>query len=38
MGWVGAQAKDAINHAYFDDLDKAEVDLLESESIRAREG
>ncbi|CAK0742703.1 Cyclin-dependent kinase B1-1 [Coccomyxa viridis] len=31
-------AKDALSHAYFEDLDKAEVDLLESETIRAREG
>lgn len=31
------QAKDALHHPYFDDLDKDEVDLLESESIRARE-
>ena len=31
------QAKDAMLHAYFDDLNKAEVDALESEVIRARE-
>ena len=31
------QAKDAMLHAYFDDLNKAEVDALESDVIRARE-
>ncbi len=31
------QAKDCLHHPYFDDLDKDEVDLFESESIRARE-
>ncbi|CAL5220802.1 g2876 [Coccomyxa viridis] len=30
-------AKDCLHHPYFDDLDKDEVDLFESESIRARE-
>lgn len=33
-----SQAKDAIVHPYFDDLDKATVDLLESDVIRARDG
>ena len=36
--YSATQAKDALSHAYFEDLDKAEVDLLESETIRAREG
>jgi serine/threonine protein kinase len=30
-------AKEALNHPYFDDLDKAAVDLLEGDVIRARE-
>lgn len=34
---VRSQAKDALNHPYFDDLDKATVDLLESEEIRERD-
>jgi hypothetical protein len=33
----GVQAKDALSHPYFDDLDKATVDLLESPEVRARE-
>lgn len=32
------QAKEALQSAYFDDLDKEEVDALESDIIRAREG
>ena len=32
------QAKHALVHPYFDDLDKAAIDLLESETIRLREG
>ena len=32
------QAKDALVHPYFDDLDKATIDLLESETVRLREG
>lgn len=32
------QAKDALVHPYFDDLDKATIDLLESETIRLRDG
>jgi len=32
------QAKEALDHPYFDTLDKATVDLLESETIRNREG
>ena len=32
------QAKDALSHPYFDDLEKAEVDALESEVVRARTG
>ena len=32
------QAKHALVHPYFDDLDKATIDLLESETIRLREG
>ncbi len=31
------KAKDALDHPYFDDLDKATIDLLESEAIRARD-
>ncbi|BDA41628.1 Cyclin-dependent kinase B1-1 [Coccomyxa sp. Obi] len=31
-------ARDALQHPYFDDLDKAEVDKLENEAIRVREG
>lgn len=31
------QAVDALNHPYFDDLDKAEIDVLESDIIKARE-
>lgn len=31
------QAKNAMRHPYFDSLNKAEVDALESEVIRARE-
>lgn len=34
---MGVQAKDALNHPYFDDLDKAAVEALESEVIRTRE-
>ena len=32
-----SQAKDALKHPYFDDLDKAKIDLLESKEIRERE-
>lgn len=32
-----SQAKEAMRHPYFDDLDKEAVDLLESDIIRARE-
>ena len=32
------QAKEALQSAYFDDLDKETVDALENDSIRAREG
>jgi hypothetical protein len=32
------QAKDALVHPYFDDLDKATIDLLESETVQLREG
>ncbi len=32
------QAKEALQSAYFDDLDKETVDALESDIIRAREG
>ena len=32
------QAKDALVHPYFDELDKATIDLLESETVRLREG
>lgn len=32
------QAKEALQSAYFDDLDKEAVDALESDIIRAREG
>jgi cyclin-dependent kinase len=32
------QARDALQHPYFDDLDKEEVDKLENEAIRVREG
>ncbi|KAK9909252.1 hypothetical protein WJX75_009525 [Coccomyxa subellipsoidea] len=31
-------ARDALQHPYFDDLDKEEVDKLENEAIRVREG
>jgi hypothetical protein len=31
------QAKDALKHPYFDDLDKMAVEALESEVILARE-
>lgn len=31
------QAKEALKHSYFDDLDKESVDALESDIIRARE-
>ncbi len=31
------QAKDALRHPYFDDLNKANIDELESDAIRARE-
>lgn len=31
------QAKDALEHPYFDDLDKAAINALESDVIRARE-
>lgn len=31
------QAKEALTHPYFDDLDKAVVDMLESAEVRARE-
>ena len=31
------QAKEAINHPYFDDLDKATVDLLENPVVRTRD-
>lgn len=34
---VAVQAKEAMRHPYFDDLDKEAVDLLESAIIRARE-
>lgn len=30
-------AKEALKHAYFDDLDKATIDLLESETLRERD-
>lgn len=30
------QAKEAINHPYFDDLDKVTVDALESQEVRDR--
>lgn len=33
-----AQAKEALQSPYFDDLDKDAVDALESDIIRAREG
>lgn len=32
------QARDALQHPYFDDLDKEEVDKLENPVVRAREG
>lgn len=32
------QAKEALQSAYFDDLDKEAVDALESDVMRAREG
>ena len=32
-----SQAKDALEHPYFDDLDKAAINALESDVIRARE-
>lgn len=31
------QAKEALQHDYFADLNKAEIDALESDVIRARE-
>ena len=31
------QAKDALEHPYFDDLDKTTINALESDVIRARE-
>ena len=31
------QAKEAMKHPYFDDLDKATIDLLESETLRERD-
>jgi cyclin-dependent kinase len=37
MTMLCAQAKEALNHPYFNDLDKEAVDLLESDIIRARE-
>ena len=30
-------AKDAMSHPYFDDLDKETVDLLENEALRTRD-
>ena len=38
VGPPSMQAKDALVHPYFDDLDKATIDLLESETVRLREG
>ncbi len=35
---MGLQARDALAHPYFDDLDKEAVDKLENESIRVQEG
>ena len=35
--FVWAQAENALKHPYFDDLDKATIDLLESKVIRDRE-
>ena len=35
--WI-LQARDALKHAYFDDLDKEAVDKLENEAIRVHEG
>lgn len=34
---TGVQAKDALQHAYFDDLDKMAVEALESDIIKQRE-
>ena len=31
------QAKEALKHPYFDNLDKATIDLLESETLRERD-
>ena len=38
LNQVVAQAKEALQSPYFDDLDKEAVDALESDVIRAREG
>jgi hypothetical protein len=32
-----SQAKDAMNHSYFDDLDKSSVDALENPDVLERE-
>lgn len=34
---VWLQAKEAMEHPYFNDLDKASVNALESDIVRARE-
>lgn len=33
VAFLSLQAKDAINHPYFNDLDKATIDLLENPAI-----